>query len=73
MGGDHDVVVCGASFAGLAVARELARTARPARVLLIDRYDIGDKFGFVRATVAYALKRPDLKDKVLQYLKTTIQ
>lgn len=35
-----------------------------------DRYDIGDKFGFVRATVAYALKRPDLKDKVLQYLKS---
>ena len=34
-----------------------------------DRYDIGDKFGFVRATVAYALKSPDLKDKVLQYLK----
>ena len=34
-----------------------------------DRYDIGDKFGFVRATVAYALKRPDLKDKVLEYLK----
>ena len=36
-----------------------------------DRYDIGDKFGFVRATVAYALKRPDLKDKVIEYLKTT--
>lgn len=35
-----------------------------------DRYDIGDKFGFVRATVAYALKRPDLRDKVLHYLKT---
>jgi UTP--glucose-1-phosphate uridylyltransferase len=35
-----------------------------------DRYDIGDKFGFVRATVAYALKRPDLKDKVLEYLKS---
>jgi UTP--glucose-1-phosphate uridylyltransferase len=34
-----------------------------------DRYDIGDKFGFVRATVAYALKRPDLKDKVIEYLK----
>ena len=34
-----------------------------------ERYDIGDKFGFVRATVAYALKRPDLKDKVLEYLK----
>lgn len=35
-----------------------------------ERYDIGDKFGFVRATVAYALKRPDLKDKVLEYLKS---
>jgi UTP--glucose-1-phosphate uridylyltransferase len=37
-----------------------------------DRYDIGDKFGFVRATVAYALKRPDLKDKVIQYLKDIV-
>jgi len=36
-----------------------------------ERYDIGDKFGFVRATVAYALKRPDLKDRVLEYLKAT--
>jgi UTP--glucose-1-phosphate uridylyltransferase len=35
-----------------------------------ERYDIGDKFGFVRATVAYALKRPDLKDKVRDYLKS---
>jgi UTP--glucose-1-phosphate uridylyltransferase len=37
-----------------------------------ERYDIGDKFGFVRATVAYALKRPDLRDKVRAYLKATI-
>ena len=35
-----------------------------------DRYDIGDKFGFVRATVAYALKRKDLKDKLIEYLKS---
>ncbi len=35
-----------------------------------ERYDIGDKFGFVRATVAFALKRADLKDKVLAYIKT---
>ena len=34
-----DVVVCGASFAGLAVARELAGTA--ADVLVIDRDEIG--------------------------------
>ena len=38
-----------------------------------ERYDIGDKFGFVRATVAYALKRPDLKDKVHEYLKSTME
>ena len=37
-----------------------------------DRYDIGDKFGFVRATVAYALKRADLKDKLIEYLKITV-
>jgi UTP--glucose-1-phosphate uridylyltransferase len=37
-----------------------------------ERYDIGDKLGFVRATVAYALKRPDLRDRVVEYLRTTI-
>ena len=35
-----------------------------------ERYDIGDKFGFVRATVAYALKRKDLRDKLLEYLNS---
>ena len=35
-----------------------------------ERYDIGDKFGFVQATVAYALKRPDLRDRVKEYLKS---
>ncbi|HEV8720853.1 MAG TPA: UTP--glucose-1-phosphate uridylyltransferase GalU [Candidatus Binatia bacterium] len=53
----------------------LAQLVRERKVFgcefLGDRYDIGDKFGFVRATVAYALKRPDLKDKVLEYLKAT--
>ncbi|HEY8303595.1 MAG TPA: NAD(P)/FAD-dependent oxidoreductase [Solirubrobacteraceae bacterium] len=38
---DCDVLVCGASFAGLAVARELAGTG--ARVLVIDRYEIGER------------------------------
>jgi flavin-dependent dehydrogenase len=38
---DHDVLICGASFAGLAVARELA--ACGARVLVVDRYDIGER------------------------------
>jgi len=53
----------------------LAQLVRESQVygceFLGDRYDIGDKFGFVRATVAYALKRPDLKDKLIEYLKTT--
>jgi flavin-dependent dehydrogenase len=35
------VLICGASFAGLTVARELART--DARVLMIDRYEIGER------------------------------
>ncbi len=39
--GDFDVLICGASFAGLAVARELA--GLDARVLLIDRYEIGER------------------------------
>jgi hypothetical protein len=39
--GEYDVLVCGASFAGLAVARELRGTG--ARVLVIDRYEIGER------------------------------
>ncbi len=39
--GEWDVLVCGASFAGLTIARELARTH--ARVLMIDRYEIGER------------------------------
>jgi digeranylgeranylglycerophospholipid reductase len=38
---DCDVLVCGASFAGLAVARELRDTG--ARVLVVDRYEIGER------------------------------
>jgi flavin-dependent dehydrogenase len=38
---DCDVLVCGASFAGLAVARELAGAG--AKVLVIDRYELGER------------------------------
>ena len=38
---DCDVLICGASFAGLAVARELAGTG--ADVMVIDRYEIGER------------------------------
>jgi menaquinone-9 beta-reductase len=38
---DADVLICGASFAGLSVARELAGAG--ARVLVIDRYEVGER------------------------------
>jgi digeranylgeranylglycerophospholipid reductase len=39
--GSHDALICGASFAGLAVARELAGAG--ADVLVVDRYEIGER------------------------------
>jgi flavin-dependent dehydrogenase len=54
-----DVLVCGASFAGLAVARELAGTG--ADVLVVDRYEIGE-----RATSACAVPTPWLEAMGLQ-------
>ncbi|HET8672536.1 MAG TPA: hypothetical protein VFL87_02800 [Thermoleophilaceae bacterium] len=41
LSGDFDVLICGASFAGLAIARQLAGSG--ARVLMIDRYEIGER------------------------------
>ena len=40
-GAAFDVLICGASFAGLAVARELRGTG--ARVVVLDRYEIGER------------------------------
>jgi flavin-dependent dehydrogenase len=39
--GSHDVLICGASFAGLAIARELAGSG--ADVMIVDRYEIGER------------------------------
>jgi flavin-dependent dehydrogenase len=39
--GEYDVLICGASFAGLAVARELAGGG--ARVMVVDRYEVGER------------------------------
>ena len=36
------------------------------------RYDVGDKQGFLEATVDFALKRPDLRDPFLRYLMKTV-
>lgn len=37
------------------------------------RYDVGDKQGFLQATVEFALKREDLRDEFLKYLVKTIE
>ena len=41
LSGSRDVLICGASFAGLAVARELRGSG--ARVLILDRYEVGER------------------------------
>lgn len=34
-----------------------------------NRYDIGDKVGFIKATIDFALRRDDIRDEVLSYLR----
>ena len=36
------------------------------------RYDVGDKLGFLEATVEFALKREGLRDEFLEYLKNIL-
>jgi flavin-dependent dehydrogenase len=57
---DCDVLVCGASFAGLAVARELAGAS--ARVLVIDRYELGERQTSACAMPTVWLQALDLMD-----------
>lgn len=40
-----------------------------AKVFTGTRYDIGDKFGYVKAIIDYALKRYDIGEKVKEYIK----
>ena len=37
------------------------------------RYDVGDKHGYLEATVEYALRRPELREKFLRYLHEIIK
>ncbi len=41
--------------------------------LVGDRYDVGDKFGFIKATIDFALQRYDLKEDVFAYLQEVIE
>src|SRR3954465_2436444 len=64
IGGRHDVIICGASFAGLAVARELRGSG--ADVLLIDRYEIGERQTSACAAPTEWLTNLGLGDSILQ-------
>ena len=48
------------------------RDRRPMYAVAFDgkRYDTGDKLGFLKATVEFALARPDLADEFRAYLKS---
>ena len=37
------------------------------------RYDVGDKQGYLEATVEYALRRPDMREKFLRYLEQIVK
>ncbi len=37
------------------------------------RYDVGDKLGFLKATVDFALNMDDIKEEFLEYLKLVVQ
>src|SRR5258706_16425235 len=61
---DCDVLICGASFAGLAIARELAGSG--ARVLVIDRYEIGERQTSACAAPTDWLRRMGVEDSIRQ-------
>src|SRR5438045_3305895 len=61
---DADVLVCGASFAGLSVARELAGSG--ARVLVTDRYEIGERQTSACAAPTEWLRRMGLAGSIRQ-------
>jgi len=64
LNGAWDVVICGASFAGLAVARELRGTG--ARVLVLDRYEIGERQTSACAAPTEWLTNLGLEDSIRQ-------
>jgi len=64
--GSHDVLICGASFAGLAVARELAGSG--ADVLVIDRYEIGE-----RQTSACGIPTDWMRAMGLEWIQRLVQ
>jgi flavin-dependent dehydrogenase len=67
---DADVLICGASFAGLAVARELAGSS--ARVVMVDRYEIGERQTSACAAPTEWLDRLGLQATVRQTFRELV-
>jgi UTP--glucose-1-phosphate uridylyltransferase len=55
-----------------AIARQLKDEIMYAWEFEGIRYDCGSKFGYLKATIAYALKHPETKSSFIQYLKTLL-
>ena len=70
LSGEYDVLICGASFAGLAVARELARG--PGRVLIVDRYEIGERQTSACAAPTEWLERLGLQHTIRQTFRDLV-
>src|SRR6478736_517456 len=69
-GADADALICGASFAGLTVARELRATG--ARVLMLDRYEIGERQTSACAAPADWLRNLGLEDAIRQSFRDLV-
>src|SRR3954451_12856766 len=61
---DADILICGASFAGLAVSRELKNSG--ANVLVVDRYEVGERQTSACAAPTAWLHNLDLHASVQQ-------
>src|SRR2546423_8778551 len=64
LSGSRDVLICGASFAGLAVARELRGSG--ARVLVLDRYEVGERQTAACAAPTRWLENLGLQESIRQ-------
>ena len=53
-----------------AIAQQLKAESMYAWEFEGTRYDCGSKFGYLKATIAYALKHPEIKTPFTDYLKT---
>jgi menaquinone-9 beta-reductase len=68
--GTYNVLICGASFAGLAVARELAGSG--ADVLIVDRYEIGERQTSACGIPTEWMRQLDLMDAERQRFDTLV-